>query len=302
MTLLARLLVTVVLEVVSIIGLAAGTLLLAILFFGKHIQKDPMMILVLSMVVSYIGHLCVIIFHVAPEYSSNITWGVFEIFVSTCDILLWYSSLMNLSIVAASRYVATCHSSRFMKLFSKRNIYIMTTAVWLVCILVSLIPFTGFCCRKIFDLHLDLNDEEVKADNQLKNYLRLITYTSNGLVILCLIFCYVEVIRKIRLVNGKITDNSMKSTISCRNEEIRKKKTRTMAIQFLTVSIMFSILCITIFVSDVLMKNSAASLLEKIIYSLNFTVALLVLIRGNRTIRKDAVEFLKQSYICKCLK
>ncbi|MCP3661551.1 MAG: G-protein coupled receptor, partial [Gammaproteobacteria bacterium] len=180
------------------------TLITTIIVFKNTVEASY--IIILSFALCDIGHLSIVVGHVAPELilkELSWAWGLVTLFRHSI-LLFWYSSLGHFCLMAINRYYAVCRPMSLSTVFSVRRTWQYCTWVWSIAFLFCVTPLTGFlCCRKIFDIHHDAEEEE-DVIAQKTNALKIITVVLNWLTVTVMILCYTAVFKRLRIKAGDV--------------------------------------------------------------------------------------------------
>ncbi len=272
------------LAILGTLGILSLLFLITTIVVFKN-TTEASYIIILSLALCDIGHLSVVVGHVAPELllrELSLAWGL-ETFFTHSNLLFWYSSLGHLCLMAINRYYAVCRPVLFSTVFSARRARRYCACVWFIGFALAMTPFTGLlCCRKIFDIHYDAEEEEVR--NEQTNILKIITIILNWLTVVVMAFCYIAVFMRLRAKAGAV--NAKPQT--ARQLELlasKNKKRRNISYQFSIISVVFWLLLCFQIVGEFGYKQKWVITTLQILYTLNSAVNPAIYLGFNSALR-----------------
>ncbi len=194
--------------------------------------------------------------------------------------------------MAINRYCVAYRSAVSGAVFNVTRTWFYCACVWLLSFLMSMIPATGLCCRKIFDVHHDAKDEDIK--NERNNPLKIMTYVFDWSTVLVMGFCYISVFFKIRK-SGAVHAQPQSSR---QLEQLAKKEKlrRNISIQFCVISVVFwLLLCFQIVTQSGYRQKGVIATLQYL-YTLNSAVNPVIYLGFNPSLRKQVFKLL--FYFC----
>jgi len=257
----------------AVIGLLTNLVFFVASCLYRNMRKDTAYILVLNLILSDTGHLCLIVFHIEVERMiPSLEWPVwYEETVDHLSTLFWYCDLCNLLWIAMSRLVAICHTMHFKSWFSFKNVILMCVSSWIISIVMCLLPFTGLCCAAIFNIHY--NGTEEALEKLSTNYLRVMVEVFNGFVVICLVYSYGRIITTLRRTARTFAAQHATMDKERREKERRKaKKNYLLVVKFLSISIIFMML-VAAWITDMLAKSGVTTVLIRTAYVVNSSSA-----------------------------
>ncbi len=274
------------LEVLGFAGIVSIILLLIVIFKFRHVKAEASFIIIGSLAIADCGHLLVVAGHVGPELlMREISWGnLLEGSVSHANLVFWYASVGNYNLMALNRFCAVCRPLKQGKIFSNRRTFMYCCFTWLFALLLSLAPLTGFCCRKIFDIHWDENEQEL--GNHWDNHLKIITIVFNWCTVIVMSACYVMVFRKLR---GRVVPEARNSGQQ-RQQRKTEKRIRNVCYQFLLISVIFTMLLCFQVATQVGWTNKPVITTLQFLYATNSGINPIIYLAFNKTLRYEMID------------
>ncbi len=271
------------------LGILGFLLLITTIVVFKDVSEASYIIL-LSFAFCDMGHLAIVMSHVVPELIlGELHWAwAFETFISHSNLLFWYSSLGHLSLMAINRFYAVCRPMILSTVFSVTRTWKYCVCIWFIGFLLCMTPFTGIlCCRKIFDIHHDAEEEEVKPEQN--NILKIITMILNWLTVVAMAFCYIAVFRRLR---AKASAAYAKPQTARQLEllALKDKKRCRLSYQFSIISVLFCLLLCCQLTTELGYKKKWAITTLQFLYTLNSAVNPVIYLGFNSALRKQVVR------------
>ncbi len=273
------------------LGILSLFILVTTIIIFKNIRESSY-IIILSFAFCDIGHLSVVMSHVVPELilrEIHWAWG-FETFFTHSNLLLWYSSLGHFCVMAINRFYGVCRPVLFCAVFSARRTWLYCACICFIAFLMCMTPFTGIlCCRKIFDIHYDANEEEVKIEQW--NTLKIITVVLKWLTVAVMTFCYIAAFVKLRAKTA--VDNIPQNPKQFELLALKDEKRRSLTYQFSVISVVFCLLlCFQIASTELGYKRKGVITTLQFLYTLNSAVNPVIYLLFNSALRKQTLSFI----------
>ncbi len=275
------------LEVTGITGIVFIILFLIVIFKFGHVKAEASFIIIGSLAFSDCGHLAVVAGHVGPELlMREISWGnLLEGFVSHSNLVFWYASLGNYNLMALNRFYAVCRPLKQGIVFSSRRTFMYCCFTWLFALFLALTPLTGFCCRKIFDIHWD--EAEHELENPWDNHLKIITIVLNWCTVIVMSTCYVMVFRRLR---GRVGPGVQTSSRSQRRQQLKEKRVRNVCYQFLIISLIFTMLLCFQVATQLGWNSKPVITILQLLYTSNSSINPFIYLAFNKTLRYQMID------------
>lgn len=264
-------------------------ILLIAVFVKLRVIKSPPFTLLVHLQFVMLSRLLFCFLHSLPEYYEDelgkINYPPFlEDLCSYLDQFTWYVLLFNHVTLCLYRYAATCRHALHIKLKRRKNVLMSLVMIWLVSLILVAIPASfNICCPEVF--HYGVSADDLDAlEHPSTNIIRYFTFVLNWLGFIVTFGCFWKIRQKLYRVHSTLDHTSTLHTVagtsSSQAYSLRLKDGK-ISLQLFIIAVVFTLVCIFIFILEFISKTVDLISLLYFVYCLNAIVDAVVIFYFN---------------------